>query len=471
MAPLDHGSGAGTSIDQQFRILVCWVALVFLIGGGSRSDVQSLVVLHPAAALIFAYGLATLSGAQARANWIILSFAGSVFLLASLQLVPLPPAIWQALPGRASIAQMDRLNDLEEVWRPLSLTPAATRNAVWSLIVPVSVLVLAVQLDRPRLYGLLPLILIIGGVSGLVGMLQLSSEPRGPLYFFQVTHNGSAVGLFANRNHQALLLAMLIPMVLAWNRLFRPGRSLAERWQWRAELALLVLVSALVLPLVLVTGSRLGMIAAIIALLACPLLIFGLGTGAVQAVSSLAGRRVPLLIAGVGITLIVLTAWLGRAVAFDRLLGTDPASEMRVRIIPTVVRMITEFWPWGSGIGSFSAVYQAYEPDALLNPTYMNQAHNDWLDVPLTSGLPGLALLLVALSGLLVAARYRASTRRNGNDGALMARLGLLILAVLGLGSISDYPLRVPSLACLAVIAVLWVSAKPPVSGRSDQDG
>src|SRR3546814_10933219 len=70
-----------------------------------------------------------IAGADA-AFWLLLA----TVLLVLLQLVPLPPAIWTALPGRDVL-----LGALpgEAVWRPGSIVPSATINAASSLIVPV----------------------------------------------------------------------------------------------------------------------------------------------------------------------------------------------------------------------------------------------------------------------------------------------------------------------------------------------
>jgi hypothetical protein len=459
---------------RTFWILASWLLVVFLIGGASRADVQSLVILRPLSAFVLGYAICTVSVEQLREYRWLLVLAVCAVLLPLLQLVPFPPSLWHGLPGRSLIVEVDSAAGLNDIWRPLTLTPAATRNAVWSLMVPLSVLALGIQLSNLHLRALLPVVLAIGYASALLGIMQMASDPQGPLYFYRVTHNGSAVGLFANRNHQAVLLAALVPTVIACVLIYRPGKGLPGVWGRSAAPVMAVASIAVILPLVLVTGSRAGMLAGILAIIVSPLLLTGLRPGApcddAAAATSVnfAKARAPWLIAAGALALVLLTVFLGRAVAFERLIGTDPDAEMRIRMIPTVLSMIREYWPWGSGFGSFPAVYQIHEPDALLAPQYMNQAHNDWLDIPLSGGLPAATLLLAALLALIATARLRMSAGRAGRHNALMARLGLLILALLGLGSISDYPLRVPSLACLAVIATLWATAKvPPLPDRN----
>src|SRR3546814_7096221 len=59
--------------------------------------------------------------------------------LVLLQLGPLPPGLWTALPGREFLLSAPLS---QETWRPWSLTPSTTINAPSSLIVPVVTLFL-----------------------------------------------------------------------------------------------------------------------------------------------------------------------------------------------------------------------------------------------------------------------------------------------------------------------------------------
>ena len=76
----------------------------------------------------------------------------------------------------------------------------------------------------------------------------------------------------------------------------------------------------------------------------------------------------------------------------------------------------------------------------------------------MTAGLPGMLILACALL-FLGRGLFRAfvSRRRDRSGEALLARLGGAIVLILGIGSIYDYPLRTPSLACLFAIAAVWL--------------
>ena len=81
--------------------LITYLVLVFLMGGSSRYDMQSLIVLRPLGVLACGIALLTLAADHLRRYLFLSIIAGLVLTLVGLHLVPLPPEIWQSLPGRA----------------------------------------------------------------------------------------------------------------------------------------------------------------------------------------------------------------------------------------------------------------------------------------------------------------------------------------------------------------------------------
>jgi O-antigen ligase len=139
---------------------------------------------------------------------------------------------------------------------------------------------------------------------------------------------------------------------------------------------------------------------------------------------------------------------------------------MRLRILPTVQEITQAFWPWGSGLGSFEKIYQVFEPAHLLAPSYMNHAHNDWLELILTGGLP--SLVLVALGVLIwLSCAVKLVFGRAADPLSPLRKAGLVIVLILALASLTDYPLRTPALSCLLVLASVW--AAMPVQRPGDK--
>jgi O-antigen ligase len=111
----------------------------------------------------------------------------------------------------------------------------------------------------------------------------------------------------------------------------------------------------------------------------------------------------------------------------------------------------------GSGFGSFDPVFRVYEPDGLLSPNYLNHAHNDLLELAMVGGLPAMVLLVWFLVWL--GTRGIAALRRSdGRTNTRMARLGLLMLVMMLLSSLVDYPLRTPLVAAICAVACGWLA-------------
>jgi O-antigen ligase len=116
------------------------------------------------------------------------------------------------------------------------------------------------------------------------------------------------------------------------------------------------------------------------------------------------------------------------------------------------------YLPFGSGLGSFVEAFQIAEPDNLLTPTYVNHAHNDWLEIVMTAGLLGVILLSVAVLAWMSAAR--PLLLRSGQRGLVMrtGQLGCSITLILALASVGDYPLRVPYVMLVFVVSTIWIA-------------
>lgn len=445
-------------------VLCAFLLIVFLTGGSSRADMQPLIVLRPTSLLVLGYGLVTLSREHVRNFWALVAIMASAVALTVLHLVPIPPALWQALPGREAIAQIDHLSGLEGLWRPLTLDPQATRNALMALGTPGAVLILGIQLDWRQRETLLTLTLGLGALTAIWALLQIMGSPTGPLYLYDVTNYGHAVGLFANRNHQAVFLASLIPLIYCWVNLAHGSwKDLSSNKAKRSGIAIGCVL--LFVPLILIAGSRAGLLTLVLSVCATAALIAAVPRRRAQRWSALA-RFAPAMGGGAILGgLAVVTIGLGRDRAFERLLGSDPIADSRADLFPVVWRIATESFPWGTGVGSFDDVFRMYEPDTLLMPRYVNHAHNDLLEAFMTGGILGILILAVALSLFLVRAWSIAREGRKQIRTNILPAAALIALTVLFAASLVDYPLRVPAIASYLVLLALWTarqtSSKP----------
>ena len=457
-----------TSSPRQTLVLTALLVLLvsaFSLGGSSRGDAAFLTILRPVSVLCLGVACLGLERRHLVANGTIVGIAVAAIALPALQLVPLPPQVWQSLPGRDLVAQIDVAAGLGSIWRPLTFTPPETLNALLSGLVPLGVILLAIQLPRTMRVGLLVLPLAFGAIGAFLGLAQMLGDPYGPLYFYEFTNNGSPVGWFANRNHQAVALACMLPLSFAatcLKPLVRPWQASATSPRLRVHMA--VAAACLVVPLVMITGSRAGLIAAGLALASLALVM--------PAAARDSGRRgvfgrVWLLLLGLPIGLGAVSIWLGRDLALDRLVSLTPADDLRFQIVPTLGDMFERYWMLGTGFGSFERIYKVHEPADLLTPTYANHAHNDWLELTISGGLPGLILLSLALAGLAGRAVWVFGPQ-GADDWQPLRVAALACVLLLALASFSDYPLRTPHLAAFFALNVVWLFL--PTAGEAEDD-
>lgn len=435
----------------QFWILVIFLALVFVFGGSARSDVQGLMVLRPLSLMAVGISLALISYPVIKRDALLLGMGLAPLLIAGFYIVPLPPVVGQLLPGHQLLSRIDDLAPLADAWRPLSLYPSATLNAFHSLFIPTATLLVTVQLSKKELQLLFKFVLFFTILTALIGVLQVVGDPRGPLYFYDMTNHGNVVGLFANRNHQAIMLAMLFPM-LAYFASTQDG--FYGRFRWPKYL--FFGASIIIITLILVTGSRIGFMAAVAALLASMAFFLpSVGRRTTKA------RHFPLPIVPtiivIFVALVAVAMQMSRATAFVRLFAPDEGAGARAVAWRIGMDSFGNHPIFGSGPGTFAQSFLINEPVAFLRFSYLNQMHNDWLDIALTTGSIGIFL---ALAAIVVILKMTWSVTWAGDRSRKIAlgRLGATIIMLLVLGSITDYPLRTPIMMCILVIAFVWLT-------------
>src|SRR5262245_3564986 len=195
------------------HVVSCAALLVacLTLGGGTSAGFLSDVVLQLLAVPVLLVCLWRLldvpsSARHARSE---LLFCVAVVLVPLLQLAPLPPQLWTALPNRQLLVGTFELLERDLPWMPISVLPHATWLSALSLLPPLAVFLSTVLLGYRERRLLCIILLGIGIVSVFVGLSQVAQGPQSVLRFFQITNQGEAVGFFANRNHFAALLYAL----------------------------------------------------------------------------------------------------------------------------------------------------------------------------------------------------------------------------------------------------------------------
>jgi O-antigen ligase len=343
-------------------------------------------------------------------------------------------------------------------WLPLSLAPYETLSTVLALIPALGMLAASVRFGcRPHW---LVAALVTGTLAGvLLGAMQVSSpDPASsPWYLYEDTNLGVATGFFANANHMADLLVITLPFLAALLASVRRDGTNVQRYS--AVVALVAGAALIIAVGIALNGSLAGYG------LAAPVLV---ASAAIVAPDR--NRSIRWLAPAAGILLIGAVGWLATTpLSGSAALRANAATSVQSRqeIAAVSAKAARDFMPLGSGVGTFQRIYAVYEDhDRLDTTTYVNHAHNDYLEIVLETGVPGLAVLVLFLLW------WGRATWRVWRPGDVdpYARAGAIASAAILVHSLVDFPLRTAAIgSCFALCLALLVRQRiAPATGKSD---
>jgi O-antigen ligase len=382
----------------------------------------------------------------------VLFLAGcAVILEIGIQLVPLPFGAW-ALERLFEGTDPELLSLLPgETWAPLSVAPQATWAAAASLIVPAAIFLAVMQLGLRHRFILTWLLLALGAAALVLGFLQVAQGPGSPLRFYTAANPAGSVGFFANRNHFAAHLYVTLVLGAAWfantaNQLWRPGalNSRSLLWLTGAAVFLVSVVAGLALA-----RSRAGIILAIAALGGILLMLLRQHTNKQAGSPAFLTATGRLSIATV-LFAVLFAAQFGLSGILSRF-ASDPLKDLRWPLAETTFQTAYKSLPFGTGLGSFVPVYAAAEKPEHVLTEYVNRAHNDLAEFLLETGIPGALLLLAFLTWFLWRAYevWLKPDLKDHDSQLLLQRSATLIVSLLLLHSLADYPLRTTAVSAI----------------------
>jgi hypothetical protein len=160
------------NVDGAFVIVAVLLVSSFLLAGGARDDLASLIIWRPLSALLLSFAMVFYGAPAWRNGKLVLLFALAVVGAVLLHLIPLPPSIWSGLPGRKIVVGVYEAADMPLPWQPISIAQVRTWNALFSLLAPLGMLIALLALPARRNKQLLYLLIGLGFASGLIGMIQ-----------------------------------------------------------------------------------------------------------------------------------------------------------------------------------------------------------------------------------------------------------------------------------------------------------
>ena len=446
----EHSShaAAGNVGDLAYAGMVLFVVLLSLIfGGGTRQGLWSDALVQVVSLPLLAIAILRLKALASPSEFRLALFViGAVIVVPILQLLPLPPWIWTILPGRAEVAGAYRAAGVPLPFLPISLEPLTTLRSLLSLLPAIAVFLGVLSLRKQAEFRwLLLLIFAVAVVGAGLELLQLAGGVHSPLRFYEITNVHRGVGFFANSNHQAAFLYSTIGYAAIWASLARRDRS--AKVAFRLTVAA-VLVVAIVIGLV-ATQSRFGVLLGLAAGFCSIPLAAGLASEANR------GRIVKLAMAVNGLAL--LLAFLFGFAGFADRISEGLSSDVRWPAARITWKAAVDHLPFGSGIGTFAPIFQRYEPVNLLAETYVNRAHNDWLEAWLEGGVASAAVICALLSCFVFLA-YRSWRPADPNARLVAyARAGSVCAALLAVHSLLDYPLRTTALTVMLAISCAFM--------------
>ena len=424
-------------MSQAVKLILPAYVLMCLVLGGSNNSIWLPAVLQIVAALLIGFVvLAAPSEQLPRPSRFVLGLTIAAVLLVALQLVPLPPEWWTKLPGRGPVREGYEALGIALPWLPLSLAPHGSIYAAFFALPFLAVLlgiVLVRQTDPRWFVGAL----VLGTIASVaIGAVQTAGGESWKIY--SVTNTG-AVGFFANRNFLGNLLVVNIPFAFALM-----GSATASSTHAGMTLRVVGAAYLLVIVIGIVLNRSLG--AGLIAIPVC--------------VASLA-----LLQSGLSLKwhVVAMAALAVTAAAFllmngqlrSEIVGSDTVSiQTRVTIWSQTLKIVGDTFPVGTGLGSFREIYTFYEDPALVDRFYVNNAHNDYLELVLETGVPGILLIC----GFFIWWFGQAKQAWSSPNPDLIPRAATIASAAIMAHSLVDYPLRTAAIStvfafCLGVMA------------------
>ncbi len=436
------------AVMQPGLIAIILLLAPLLYGGNRPLPLMALELL--ALPLLFFAGRARQS--LGNLAWPLITLLALAALLPLLQLIPVPWAVWSALPSLQPYAQALQLAfngagaNVPQAM-PLSLMPPLTEYALLAFLPPLLVFLGSVGTEQGMLRKLTTGLLIVAGLQACIGLSQYVSGDR-------------PTGTYANPDHLAGLLEMTLPVALALlvahvghqMRPDRPSRNWRKRlmnWvsMYTSSVALYGLLALVILLGLIFTKSRSGVLLAMLVILLC----------AIAFARKLGGNNVFGAVGSFVTIAIGIAAAAGLVPVLERFARVDHLQDARWPIFAAMADVIPAYLPFGSGIGTFREIFERFQPFDLYGTT-VNHAHNDYFEWLMEGGFPAAVILICLLVTFLW--RWPQLITRGQWRTMHMVQVGAGIgMTAMLFHSLVDFNLRIPANQIVfAFLAALFFS-------------
>lgn len=393
--------------------------------------------------------------------------AAGVFAYLLFQVLPLPSGLVRILsPATYGFRRLYDPGFAGLKFMTLSLVPGRTIEQGLELLAYflLGFLVIRTVTHSSQVRRIISILAGCGVFQTLYGLSQLPAAAPRILFYPKVFSLGSVTGTFVNRSHFSGYLEMIVPLVvgllIARMNLFSFGvKGTRERIQLMMSQGLagnLALAGAVVIMSLGIarSNSRAGLVVlgtSFFLFVGFSVLAYGRAAYRELWIRNLI--RITILV----ILVMALAIGIGSTIqrfALDNLLHED-----RPLYWANIADTLRAFPLFGTGLGTFAAVYPAYEarggPELLLS-----HAHNDYLEYLSELGLAGAALLLGLVAWLAVRS-FLVWRERRSPEAKGLALGGIVALSGMAVHTVTDFNLHIPANLVLftVVLGLTLVSA------------
>ncbi|HYW36658.1 MAG TPA: O-antigen ligase family protein [Terriglobales bacterium] len=285
-----------------------------------------------------------------------------------------------------------------------------------------------------------------GAVVASLAVLQ-GLAPNGKLYWiWPLEQGGSIYGPYVNHNHYAGLMEMLtpFPLVLAATQFTNGSRKIAAAG-----------IAALMAGSIFLSGSRGGMAAFLAQMVVLGVLLVRKREGS---------WKQPIMLGAFLAMVIIFLVWMGSNELTQRLMSIHSEAReeinggVRLSIDRDCLRMLIKRPFLGWGLGAFPIVYPEFR--SFYTTFFVNQAHNDYLQLLVETGLAGFS---IAVWFLVLVFRRAAGKLKNWTETASGALTVAALLGCVGIlvHSFLDFNLQIPANAALFYVLCAIAASAP----------
>jgi O-antigen ligase len=283
------------------------------------------------------------------------------------------------------------------------------------------------------------LVMIVFGAGYAFFALAQELTSNGKIFWVHSPKfGGSIYGSYVNHDHYAGLMEMLVPIpfVLSMGHLLKGGKRV-----------LVGSCAVLMAGTIFLSGSRGGMLAFVLEMVLFAALTLG-------------KRRSPRIALGsmaVCVFILTLLIFVGKGQEVLGRLG-DLSPGARVEMTKDSLKMFSRRPVFGWGLGTFPTVYPSYR--SFYTNLFVNEAHNDYAQLLVETGLLGFGLMLWFLVrlyryGLPTSHRWEFHWDRAVSLAAVLGCTGIL------LHSFVDFNLQIPANAALFYVLCGLAASRP----------